>query len=161
MRRTDWSEALRADRAAAPQITVVGRIAAHMDKSESLVYKMFEGEHAPSITQLIDFAELTGGHNIMAWLGRMTRHHVVPVPAVEATPISALPDLCRDFGDMVEAVNDALADGQMTRDEAAHIRTAGEHLIAAVYAMTLAAERAAATTPIRPSTLAEATRRAK
>lgn len=41
------------------------------------------------------------------------------------------------------------------------VRTAGEHLIAAVYAMTLAAERAVTTTPIRPSTMADAVRRAK
>lgn len=159
MRRENWAEALKADRANTPQVTV-GRIAAHMNKSDSLVYKMLEGEHAPSITQVVDFADLTGGHNIMAWLGRMTRHYVVPVPMAEATPLTQIPDLCREFGDLVAAVNDGIADGRITHAEAATIRTEGEQLIAAVYGMILAAERRATTIPMRPSTMADAERRA-
>lgn len=157
MRRENWSEAMKADRASAPQITV-GRIAAQMDKSESLVYKMLEGEHAPSVNQLVDFANLTGGHHIMRWLGRQTRHFVVPIPMMEAAPEVELPGMLNEFGHVVLAVNDAITDGRITPQEAARVRDEGEQLIAAVYAVILATERRATTIPLRPSTLADAER---
>lgn len=158
MRRESWSEALKADKAAAPQVTV-GRIAAQMNKSDSLVYKMLEGEHAPSITQLVDFADLTGGQSIMRWLGRMTRHFVAPIPRVEAAPEVELPGMLREFGDVVASVTDAISDGRISPEEAARVRDEGEQLIAAVYAVILATERRATTIPLRPGTLAEAERK--
>ena len=159
MRRETWSEALKADRAEAPQITV-GRIAAQMNKSDSLIYKMLEGEHAPSITQVIDFADLTGGHHLMRWLGRMTRHFVAPIPRMDSSPEVELPAMLHGFGHVVAAVNEAITDGRITPEEAAHVRDEGEQLIAAVYAVILAAERRATTVPLRPATMAEAERTA-
>lgn len=158
MRRESWSEALKVDKANAPQVTV-GRIAAHMNKSDSLVYKMLEGEHAPSITQLVDFADLTGGHNTMRWLGRMTRHFVAPIPHMEAAPEVELPSMLREFGDVVASVTDAISDGRISPEEAARVRDEGEQLIAAVYAVILATERRATTIPLRPGTMAEAERK--
>ena len=157
MRRENWSEAMKADRASAPQITV-GRLAAQMDKSESLVYKMLEGEHAPSVNQLVDFANLTGGHHIMRWLGRQTRHFVVPIPRMESTPEVELPSMLHEFGDMLASVNAAIADGRISHEEAARVRDEGEQLIAAVYSVILATERRATTIPMRPGTMAEAER---
>lgn len=157
MRRETWSDALKADRASAPQITV-GRIAAQMNKSDSLIYKMLEGEHAPSITQVVDFADLTGGHHLMRWLGRMTRHFVAPIPRMESTPEVELPSMLHEFGDMLASVNAAIADGRITPQEAARVRDEGEQLIAAVYGVILATERRATTIPMRPVTMAEAER---
>ncbi len=154
MGRENWSEAMRADRAAAPHITV-GRIAAQMDKSESLVYKMLEGEHAPSITQMIDFANLTGGVNIMRWLGRMTHHHVAPIPMGRVDDIQYA-DLLREFSEVVGEYTAACADGQVTPEEARKVSAQCQDLISAAMRLALATERRATITPLRPKSLADA-----
>ena len=154
MGRENWSEAMRADRAAAPQITV-GRIAAQMDKSDSLVYKMLEGEHAPSITQWVDFVNLTGGTHCMNWLGRLTHFHVAPIPIGRLDDIQYA-DFLREFSDVVAEYTAAVSDGVVTPEEAVRVSTLLEKLISAAMRLSLATERRAKITPIRPATMAEA-----
>jgi hypothetical protein len=74
----------------------------------------------------------------------------------EATPIIELPGMLREFAAVVDAVNDAQADGRMTAKEAAKIRRKGEAMIAATYGVILAAEKQSTTIPMRPATLADA-----
>lgn len=157
MRREDWSEALKADRAAAPHVTV-GRIAAHMNKSDSLVYKMLEGEHAPSITQLIDFADLTGGHNIMRWLGKMTNHHVAPIPIGRIDDIEYA-DFLREFSEVVSEYSTAVSDGEISHAEAAAIDKQCQDVIEAAMRLSMAAKRRASLVPLRPGSMAEAERK--
>jgi hypothetical protein len=158
MRRETWSEALRVDRASAPQVTV-GRIAAQMNKSDSLVYKMLEGEHAPSITQLVDFASLTGGHAIMRWLGAMTNHHVAPIPVGRLDDMQYA-DLLREFSEAVAAYTNATADNQVTPAEAIGVGQQLDDVIVAAHRLKIAINKRASTIPLRPGTLAEAERRA-
>ncbi len=157
--RENWSEAMRADRAAKPQITV-GRIAAQMDKSESLVYKMLEGEHAPSVTQLVDFVNLTGGVNVMRWLGRMTHHHVAPIPLGRVDDIQYA-DFLREFSDVVAEYTTAVSDGVVTPEEAVRVSALLEKLISSAMRLSLATERRAKITPMRPKSLADAERAAQ
>lgn len=157
MRRVGWNEAMKADKAENPQITV-GRIAAQMGKSESLVYKMLEGEFAPSITQLVDFADLTGGKNIMRWLGRMTNHYVAPIPMERADDLNYA-DLLREFSEAVTEYTLAVSDGNISREEAKAVGVQLDELIVAAQRLRIGLERHATTIPLRPSTMAEAERK--
>lgn len=121
---------------------------------------MLEGEFAPSITQVVDFASLTGGHAIMRWLGAMTNHHVAPIPIGRIDDIEYA-DFLREFSEVVREYSTAVADGEISHAEAAAIDKQCEDVIEAAMRLSMAAKRRASLVPLRPLTMAEARRKVR
>lgn len=147
-------EALLADQQASG-LTVM-RMAADYDKCKTWAYDVLNGEMPFALHHIERWAQLTGGRNIMRWMGRVTGHLVAPIPEDVETPEQELPALMRAFGDLVEGTAAALEDGQITRAEAERVWNEGEALIAATYGVMQQFRRRSTRAPFRPRTLAEA-----
>lgn len=130
-----WFEAVEKDFQASGK--TVPRIATEFDVCHATVYNWKRGEQPFPFAHLGKWADLTGAHHIMRWAGRTAGYFIAPIPEPESTVMETIPDLLREFADIVSAVNSALADGHITNEEAENVWTQGEELIEAVYATML------------------------
>lgn len=146
-------EALLADQQASG--LTVNRMASDYDKCKTWAYDVLNGEMPFAIHHVERWAQLTGGRNIMRWMGRVTGHLVAPIPEDDERPEQELPALMRAFGDLVQGTAQALEDGQITREEAEAVWAEGEALIAATYGVMQQFRRRATRRVFRPRTLME------
>ncbi len=138
-----WHEYLDDDYKASAKSVTIARLAAEFDVCEQTVRNWKTGEQNFILANAEKWRKLTQGNGLAHWACDLCDHIAVPKPDPDKDAVASVPALLREFADLIDSINAAVADNDVTTTEATNVRVEGEELVRAVYGAIFAVEKLA------------------
>lgn len=100
------------------------RVAADMGISNETLYKYQDGSLANPVQRVEELTRLTGSNTMVKYLcGKAGGYFIEGIKADDMGDFAVIPNVAKEFGEMLTALSDGLLDGKVTYNELEDIKS--------------------------------------